>query len=337
MRSLFHTVIFLVFALSSTAVFAQCPQGAIGVSGSGCGCEAGCNLTSFGGPNCSPAVTGNCSAGYVAMQVNIIVPAGCTFTVTAVMQSRPGCTAAGADGNCVTCDRLKVDIPGGPKPFQIGGGNASLTDSYTLAGPATIRVSGGANRADEIITYSTTFSGAFCDACGSILPVELLSFSGQQEQRTIGLDWATASEINSDYFLLERSVDGEIYELIASMNAAGNSSSTLNYKFYDSQPPIAKVIYYRLRQFDRDGAESLTRQISVNYDPQLISYSNDLLTINLADASQEVHVLEIYDLQGAKVESHYLNSSFEQIPWNRKGIWIVRFPELDWNEKVVAF
>lgn len=339
MRLRFFNVVFFVLLSSVNQVFAQCPQGAIGVSGPGCGCLSGCNLTAFGGPNCSPAVSGDCDnpGTYNAMSVDIIVPDGCTFTVTATMTPRPGCSASGADGNCSTCDALKVDIPGGPKPMQFGGSNATLTDSYTLAGPATIRVSGSANRADEIITYTTTFSGAFCDACGSILPVELLTFSGQQEERTIGLNWITASEINSDHFLLERSIDGKTFELIANVNAAGNSSSVLNYKIYDVQPPLAKVIYYRLRQIDKDGVEGEAKLIAVNFNSDLIHYSNQFLTINLAGVTEDLNVVEIYDLQGALIERLFMDGPFLEIPWSRSGIWLVRFPEIDYSEKFAAF
>ena len=53
-------------------------------------------------------------------------------------------------------DKLKVDDVSGAKSFQTGSSNATLEDSYTLTGPGTIRVSGTANRADEVITYKIT-------------------------------------------------------------------------------------------------------------------------------------------------------------------------------------
>jgi len=137
-----------------------CMTGSIGVSGDGCGCLSGCDLTSFGGPDCGGGVTGNCDLGYLFMSQDINVPAGCEITVIAVMETRPGCSASGADGSCSTCDRLKVDIPGGTKGFVTGGSNASISDSYTLTGPGTIRISGFANRADEIITYSVDANGS---------------------------------------------------------------------------------------------------------------------------------------------------------------------------------
>src|SRR5690606_16418899 len=107
-----------------------------------------------------------------------------------------GCSASGADGSCQTCDVVKVDIVGGVKSYQQGGSNASLIDSYTLVGPGTIRISGRANRADEIITWSVTSGPATCPDCSSILSVELVEFNASMnfENRSVNLAWGTQSE-----------------------------------------------------------------------------------------------------------------------------------------------
>ncbi len=234
-------------------VYSQCLDGAIGVSGAGCGCLAGCNLTALGGPNCGGGVGGNCSAGYVPMQTDIIVPDGCTYTVTATMRNRPGgCTASGADGNCQTCDVVKVDIPGGPKLFQQGGSNSTLNDSYTLVGPGTIRVSGRANRADEIITYTITSSGVFCLDCNSILPINLLEFNATPNKNVVDIIWITGSELNNNYFILERSRDGITFENYHQISGMGNTNNGFQYKIVDSSP-IEGISYYRLKQVDFDG------------------------------------------------------------------------------------
>lgn len=254
--------------------FGQCPSGSIGVTGAGCGCLSGCNLTAFGGPNCSPAVGGNCAAGYVPMQVDIIVPDGCTFTVEATMRTRPGCSASGADGNCQTCDVVKVDIPGGPKSFQQGASNATLNDDYTLVGPGTIRVSGRANRADEIITYQVSSSD--CPDCTSTLPIELLEFNAKRNDRYVDLTWQTASETNNNYFTVEKSIDGLNFSSIGNLSGAGNSSSVLSYKLIDSSPTQDRISYYRLKQTDYDGTFTYSDIVSVkpNVKKEIIGYYN---------------------------------------------------------------
>ncbi len=311
-------ILFILFS-SKNVASAQCPDGTLGVTGPGCGCLNGCNLTSLGGPNCSPSVTGDCTGGQRNMSEDIIVPAGCTYTVTATMRNRAGgCTSSGADGG----DKLKVDISGGGKGFQTSSGNGTINDSYTLAGPGTITVSGSANRADEIITYSTTSSGATCVSCMSTLPVELVSFDVKSEGNTVTCSWSTQSEKNCDFFTVERSSDGIHFDVLGYLKSAGNTSNLLRYKLYDSDPFFSMTSYYRLSQTDFNGqtrylevktvkAKQLnelqifpnpsngTIQINGSFEAlqqsRLVDLSGRELFIDRTDL-QENHVLTISDL-----------------------------------------
>lgn len=94
------------------------------------------------------------------------------------------------------------------------------------------------------------FSG---DCVGIIsLPVELLSFNGECHENGITLRWITASEINNDYFIIEKSEDGQHYSITGMIDGAGNSNQMLEYTFEDTEPSSSGV-YYRLRQVDYDG------------------------------------------------------------------------------------
>lgn len=83
------------------------------------------------------------------------------------------------------------------------------------------------------------------------LPIQLISFTGKNVNGNNILEWTTASETNSDYFIIERSEDGTIFYEIGEIKGAGNSNSILKYEFKDSNP--LTVSYYRLRQVDFDG------------------------------------------------------------------------------------
>jgi len=244
------------FLLLFNSSFGQCPSGSIGVTGAGCGCASGCDLTAVGGPDCGSGVSGNCNAGYVPMVLDIPVPGGCEFTVQAQMELRTGCSASGADGNCSTCDALKVDVIAGVKPMQFGASNSSLSDSYTLIGPGTIRISGSANRSDEIITYQVTSTGATCFDCSSTLPIELAHFSAERMDKYVQLTWGTESEVNNNYFTIEQSLNGHDFSPIGYVNGAGNSAKPIAYKLIDNSPEMEVVSYYRLKQTDYDGAFS---------------------------------------------------------------------------------
>ena len=87
---------------------------------------------------------------------------------------------------------------------------------------------------------------------GQPLPVELISFKASCLEEQNVLTWQTASEHNSSHFNIEKSRDGEIWNVIGKKEAAGNSNELLTYQFVDSENNNA-TIYYRLNQVDFDG------------------------------------------------------------------------------------
>ena len=68
----------------------------------------------------------------------------------------------------------------------------------------------------------------------------------------VQLDWTTLTEINNDYFTIERSLDGINFEDILTEAGAGNSVEELDYRRFDESPKEG-FNYYRLRQTDYDG------------------------------------------------------------------------------------
>src|SRR5690606_21142025 len=96
----------------------------------------------------------------------------------------------------------------------------------------------------------------------SALPVELLYFDLIDFGDEVHLAWETNVEINNDYFEVERSLDLENWETINRQKGAGNSSSPVRYGAIDSEPPSG-TIYYRLKQIDFDGKESISELKSI--------------------------------------------------------------------------
>jgi Lamin Tail Domain/Secretion system C-terminal sorting domain len=97
------------------------------------------------------------------------------------------------------------------------------------------------------------------------LPIELTSFNANTKNSKTNLTWQTASEKNNAHFDIERSNDGDVFSKIGQVKGNGNSTVTQNYQFTDATP--AKGInYYRLRQVDFDGTESVSKTVSVNFD-----------------------------------------------------------------------
>lgn len=100
-----------------------------------------------------------------------------------------------------------------------------------------------------------------CDAlvarCGP-LPVELAIFTASLTARQgVALHWVTASEKNSQHFVIERSADGSTFSVLRTVAAAGTTSARTSYDQTDEQP-LFGTSYYRLRQVDTDGTTAFS-------------------------------------------------------------------------------
>lgn len=96
------------------------------------------------------------------------------------------------------------------------------------------------------------------------LPVELIGFRAFKEadNSLIYLQWETASEENSDYFIVEKSVDGIHFSPIATIQANGNTTSISYYDAVDNEPAKGNN-YYRIMQVDQDQLMSFSKLVNV--------------------------------------------------------------------------
>ncbi|HYV94353.1 MAG TPA: T9SS type A sorting domain-containing protein [Chitinophagales bacterium] len=101
-----------------------------------------------------------------------------------------------------------------------------------------------------------------------VLPIGILSFTASVEENRVAINWSTASEINNDYFTIERSPDANNFEPIGNVKGAGNSNNTLFYSFVDMNVHD-DINYYRLKQTDYDGkstySETVTAEMKNNF------------------------------------------------------------------------
>jgi hypothetical protein len=97
----------------------------------------------------------------------------------------------------------------------------------------------------------TQFSPWAISGNSTPLPITLLNFSAIQIDHRVALEWSTASEINNDYFEVEKSVDGVSFNVIGKVNGAINSTETRTYNFSDFELKKGRS-FYRLKQIDLD-------------------------------------------------------------------------------------
>jgi len=124
-------------------------------------------------------------------------------------------------------------------------GNGGTTGNFTTGSIIT----------NGPVTLFSPFTLASINA-NNPLPIEMLSFSCHPASaNTVQLDWLTATETNSHYFVPERSVDGIAFDSLGYVAAAGNSAQVRSYSFVDLHPRN-DLSYYRLKKVDKDGAHT---------------------------------------------------------------------------------
>ncbi|MCB0790877.1 MAG: hypothetical protein H6595_10335 [Flavobacteriales bacterium] len=94
------------------------------------------------------------------------------------------------------------------------------------------------------------------------LPIELLYFKATPKEREVVLDWATATEVNNEKFIVERSADAGAFAAIGEVPGAVNSQEMRTYALSD-RDPLSGFSYYRLAQHDLDGTITRSEVVSV--------------------------------------------------------------------------
>ena len=148
--------------------------------------------------------------------------------------------------------------------------------------------------------------------CG--LPIELISFRGWNEGDVNQLEWITGTEINNDYFTIERSTDQRNFKAIGTIEGAGNSQYMIQYGFVDENP-VAGTTYYRIKQTDFDGKKSYSAVISISMETSLEitnlfpSIAENEININISSLESKEILIEIIDISGKQVKNINLQLS----------------------------
>jgi hypothetical protein len=131
--------------------------------------------------------------------------------------------------------------------IQLGNGNYLVTNG---AGVYVLDQNTGA-------VLSTPVSGVSARSAHeydlTIVPVELTSFSANVVDRSVELNWSTATEVNNQGFEIERSLDGLSFNNIGYVPGFGTTTEPKSYSYTD-QSVNSGTYYYRLKQIDFDGS-----------------------------------------------------------------------------------
>lgn len=159
---------------------------------------------------------------------------------------------------------------------------------------------GSSFRVDDVIIQG---NGAGCS-----LPIELAVFEVKPaSDHSVDIHWATASETNNDYFVLERATDQVSFAPIGRIEGAGTTTEWQEYTFHDASPAPGRN-YYRLQQMDFDGkfTYSPVRSVLFPKDDQVVLFPSpvvDKLQVRLKEVPAEPLRWEMYDAAGRLVQS----------------------------------
>jgi len=132
------------------------------------------------------------------------------------------------------------------------------------------------------------------------LPVELTDFTVTRKSQQASLNWSTHTEINSDYFIIQRSTDGTTWLDLAQIYTGADSEELKHYNYLDSQPNQKN--YYRLKQVDNNQAIAYSEIKSISFEnikPQILITPNPFSThLTISAKADTWDIVEIIDQTG---------------------------------------
>ena len=233
----------------------------------------------------------------------------------------PGVThlfdATGVDNSLNTVDRFYlVSLNGETTPNADITFTASATEVGTITSllgqrwngtfwdtPLPAQTSGATSVTVPNVTQFSTWA---VSGNSTPLPITLASFIARQNNKSIKLEWSTASEINNDYFEIQKSSDGTQFYTIGNVKGAGNSTETKKYSFNDKELKSGRF-FYRLKQVDLDKKFTYSYIVAVQIshinaaDITFEIYPNpvtETLFVNHAGLENELVLIQLIDASG---------------------------------------
>jgi hypothetical protein len=183
----------------------------------------------------------------------------------------------------VVCDDDDVTCASSGSHSTVSWCSQNAIDYYISVG----YFASGAGYGNFVLSVS---SGSSC----SILPITLIEFKAENIDNYNLLNWKTESEINNDFFTIERSIDGFNWEVVTNVDGAGNSSTYQSYSYQDYKWSQDATNYYRLRQTDFDGSYKYSQIVSVRNKSRLTP-----------------KLIKIISLDGKEVDENYKGFTIE--------------------------
>ena len=201
-----------------------------------------------------------------------------------------------------------LNLPTGP--LDVTTTTNRPTTDYIVVGTSNVAPT---NCAQQVGAASVTYTGP--------LPVELTAFDAITSRGDAVLSWATASEKNNDHFAVERSADGREFAAISQVAGQGSTSSAHAYAFRDAGAArLGQLLYYRLRQVDRDGTATFSPVRTVKFadaeaSATVLLYPNPTtadVTCSLAQLPAGTYSVQVLNVTGQVLSTTQLSNDQPQ-------------------------
>lgn len=149
---------------------------------------------------------------------------------------------------------LSVPYNAGNLGAQYWDGSAWRPDNANIGSAAAVLAGVGAVTAPGL-SLTATYTPWVLSSLAAPLPVEFVRTDANCVDGNMQVSWTTASELNNDFFTVERSDNGNAFYAVGTVDGSGTTSQLHNYSFTDVSPATGTV-YYRIRQTDYNGASS---------------------------------------------------------------------------------
>lgn len=225
-----------------------------------------------------------------------------------------------------------------------GGGsqiiNNNTTSPYGLYVNGTVVNSGGGSTVttnkgnkNDLINTNPDFFNWIAAQEGSPLPVELLFFEANNNNGFVELDWATASQLDFDYFAIEHSTDAQVWEELKQIKGQGTTNSRTDYKLSDVKSLVG-ANYYRLKMVDLDGTfeYSMVDYVNMEESKQMSLYPNPInqaetLTLDFNFTPNDGDKIFIYNHLGVELLSFTASASSIAVALDdlKPGTYLVKY------------
>lgn len=353
---LFSLVFVAITLQSGVTNSTQPPEGNTGATGSFCtGCHS-TNALNTGGGNV--VLNGLPSGGYVP---NTQYPLSLTITHGAANRTKWGFSiiaVRGSDVNTTVGTFSTTNANAAVNGSELSHNTAVATgpsSTYTynnLRWTAPANGSNGAVRfffVGNAATGGTQFNDFIYSGNSLIaLPISLKLFTAKTIENSVQLNWQTDNEINSNFFEVERSDDGQFFFALEKIKAAGNSTLSKEYSFVDKKITNTGTIFYRLRMVDKDGTEKYSKTISINPSftqttiknvyPSIIRLGEEFTTELISD-KERIMSVSVLNFNGQVIEtkSYRLNKGLNIIKTKAqacgfKGMMFIKYESADFRQ-----